>query len=106
MAFVVVAPMVSRVMPAHESMPGMAGMMGSDCSHAVAGLDHSGSPPDATDRCGYCVLLDHQSLLAAHVILHFLPAPPRAFVSVALHEAGVQKTQHEDARPRGPPRLV
>ncbi|WP_428993982.1 DUF2946 domain-containing protein [Dyella terrae] len=108
-ALVVVAPLVSRVMPAHGSMPGMAGMagmMGSDCPHVVVGGDHPDRPADATDRCGYCVLLDHQSPLAAHVILHLLPALPRAFMSVALHEADVRKTAYEDARPRGPPRFV
>ncbi len=109
MAFIVVAPLVSRVMPAHTAMHGMAGMMSmvsGDCPHALAGTDHPSTPDhpaDATDRCGYCVLLDHQSLVAAHAILHHDPAPPRAFVSAALHEAEVQKTPREDARPRGPP---
>lgn len=112
MAFVVVAPLVSRVMPMHSAMQDMAGMvsmMGNDCPHATTGTDHPATPDhsaDATDRCGYCVLLDHQSLLATHAILHLPPAPPRAFMQVSLHEADVQKTPLQDARPRGPPYIA
>lgn len=111
MAFIVVAPLVSRVMPAHDAvrdMAGMIGMMGSDCPHAMAGSDHPAipnHPADATDRCSYCVLLDHQSLLAAQAILHLLPVPPREFTLVTLHGADVQTTPGQDSRPRGPPRL-
>lgn len=89
-------------------MQGMVGMMGSGYPHAMAGHDHPAMPDhpaDPTDRCSYCVLLDHQSLLAAHVILHLLPAPPRTFMPVALHEPDVRKTPNQDARPRGPPCL-
>lgn len=105
MAFIVVAPLVSRVMPAHAAMQGMAGMMGSDCPHVAASSDHAENPAKAADRCGYCVLLDHQSLLAAHVILHLLPAPPRTLTAAALRETDIREAPREDARPRGPPRL-
>lgn len=111
MAFIVVVPLVSRVMAMHaamQDMQGMASMMGSDCPHAMANNDHPATPDhpaDPTDRCCYCVLLDHQSLIAAHVILHLLPAPPRSFTAVALHEAELRSTPNQDARPRGPPNL-
>ncbi|AIF45956.1 DUF2946 domain-containing protein [Dyella japonica] len=112
MAFVVVAPLVSRVMPVHAAMQDMAGMMSmvaGDCPHVMAGTDHPADPSrpaDTTDRCGYCVLLDHQSLVAAHTILHLLPAPPRAYLPVPLHEADTRQTPRQDARPRGPPSLA
>ena len=109
MAFIVVAPLVSRVLPAPAAMQGMMAMLGGDCPHVMADVGHPATPdgaPDSTDRCGYCVLLDHQSLLAAHVILHLLPAPPRAFASTALHDADVRTTPRLSARPRGPPHLA
>jgi len=109
MAFIVAAPLVSRIMPSHTAMPGMAGMIGSDCPHAIAGNDHPaapGNPADATDRCGYCVLLDHQSLLATHAILHLLPVPPPALVSVAPRIVAIQQRPRQDARPRGPPLIA
>lgn len=108
LAFIVMVPFVSRVMPVHAAMQGMAGMTGSDYPHAMAGNDHPATPDhpaDPTDRCSYCVPLDHQSLLTAHVILHLLPAPPCTFMPVALHEAKVRKTPNQDSRPRGPPYL-
>lgn len=108
MTFIVVAPFVSRVRPLHADMPRMVGMVGGDCPHATADSHHPATPhrpADATDRCSYCVLLDHQSLLAAHVILHLLPTQPRTLRFVALHEPEVQKSLRQDARPRGPPYL-
>jgi len=103
MAFIVVAPLVSRVLPAQMSMQDM---MGSDCPHALADMGHPATPdgaPNATDHCGYCVLLDHQSLLAGKVVLYLLPAPPPFFVSVALPQTDIPATPRPDARPRAPP---
>ncbi|WP_430390662.1 DUF2946 domain-containing protein [Dyella sp. 20L07] len=109
MAFIVVVPLVSRVLPPPAAMQDMVGMMGGDCPHTMASVNHSAIPdhsPDSTDRCGYCVLLDHQSLLAAHIILHLLPAAPRVIALAIFDDADVPTTHHLNARPRGPPRLA
>lgn len=102
MAFIVVAPSVSRVLPAAASMHGM---MGDRCSHAVT-PSAPDVPPPAIDRCGYCVLLNHQSLLAAHTVLYVLPAPPLVAVRTIDDAPRVEAPPRFDARPRGPPYLA
>lgn len=112
MAFIVVAPMVSRVLPASAPMHGMASMhhmMGSDCSHAMAGAGHSAmpcEPSDTTDRCGYCVLLDQQSLLGTYSVLYLLAAPPRILALTAFRTPEARTAPRLSARPRGPPALA
>ncbi|HET6554192.1 MAG TPA: DUF2946 domain-containing protein [Dyella sp.] len=103
MGLLVVAPLISRVMPASASMHAM---MGADCGHDMAVPSKSGGSPDATDRCGYCVLLGHQSLLAAHALLYFLPVPPRADVAVAYPAVRVASMPRFGARPRAPPQAA
>lgn len=108
MALVVVAPAISRVLP----MPAdMHAAMGADCPHGMAMDAHAGQPSpdhpaDATDRCGYCVLLDQQSLLlsaSVPLLLPWLPAPlatPNPALPIA------DNTPTLSADPRGPPLLA
>jgi hypothetical protein len=109
MALLVVAPLVSRVaLPASTpmSVSMMHGMMGGDCRHATMHAHHScknDGAQDPTDCCGYCVLLGQQSLLAACVILHLLPAAPREAVASAYRVPSMEPPARLWARPRGPP---
>jgi hypothetical protein len=104
MALLVVAPLVSRVLPAQAPMTHT--MVGGDCAH---GTVHAGHPcrhagtQDPTDCCGYCVLLGQQSLLAASLLPHLLPAAPREAVAVAYRVPSPEHRGRLWARPRGPP---
>ena len=107
MALLIVAPLVSRVLPASASMA--HAMMGGDCAHATADAGHAskhGGGQDPTDCCGYCALLGQHSLLAAHTILHLLPAAPREAVAVVYQVPSLEPPARLWARPRGPPYLA
>jgi len=105
MALLVVAPLVSRVMPA--TAPMAHAMAGGDCVHGTA---HAGAPckhdglQDPTDCCGYCVLLGQQSLLATCIILHLLPAAPHEAVAAVYRLPSLEPPARLWASPRGPPR--
>jgi Protein of unknown function (DUF2946). len=106
MALIVVMPAVSRVMPMTASMPSMQGMADA-CPQRMAGEKHPApdNPADPTDRCGYCVLLGHQSILVSGHVLHLLPAAPGVAESTPLRVRRMDATQRLSADPRGPPRI-
>ena len=109
MALIVVMPGVSRVMPMDAPM--MGAMLGMDaaCPDPMAGMKHAGSPErapaHATDRCGYCVLFDHHSVLASGKLLHLLPVAPNTGVPVVATVADAYASPILSAHPRGPPLL-
>jgi Protein of unknown function (DUF2946). len=104
MALLVVAPLVSRVLPAPTPMT--HAMAGGDCAHGAVDTGHpckhAGSQ-DPTACCGYCVLLGQQSLLAACLLPHLLPAAPREAVAVAYRAPSLEYRGRLWGRPRGPP---
>jgi hypothetical protein len=110
MALLIVAPLVSHVLPASASMAHAAhAMMGADCPHGTMDGGHASrrdGTQDPTDCCGYCVLFGQQSLLATCVILHLLPAAPREAVAVVYRLPSLEPPARLWARPRGPPRLA
>nr|WP_255412922.1 DUF2946 domain-containing protein [Dyella sp. C9] len=102
MAFLFVAPSISRVLPASAPAHSMA-MMGGDCAHDMTPPSKPIGSTDPTDRCGYCALLSHQSLVAAYTILYWLPAAPPALVAKVYASPRIPSTRRLEARPRGPP---
>lgn len=104
MALIVVMPAVSRVMPMSGAMPGMD----SSCPQHHAETHHPASPhnpADPTDRCGYCVLLNHAPLLASGEVLHLVPVVPNLTVSVVARADDAYASPILSAKPRGPPRI-
>ena len=102
MALIVLMPVISRAMPMTGTMPGMDDA----CSHQMAGMKHPvspDSPADTTDRCGYCVLLDHHSLLASGKVLYLLPVAPGPAVPVLAAADDAYTAPILSAHPRGPP---
>ncbi len=102
MLLIVVMPAISRTMPMTGPMPGMDDA----CPYHVAGTRHPASPDspaDSTERCGYCVLLNHHSLLASGKVLHLLPAAPSPSVPVLAMTEGAYASPILSAHPRGPP---
>jgi hypothetical protein len=103
MALIVMMPVISRVMPMTGSMQGMGGA----CPHRMGGKKHPAPNhlADPTDRCGYCVLLDHQSILAASHVSYLLPAAPIVAESTPIRVRRMDATPRLSADPRGPPRI-
>ncbi len=102
MMLIVVMPAISRSMPMPGSMPGMD----DGCPHHLAGTGHPASPDgpaDSTERCGYCVLLNHNSLLASSKVLHLLPAAPSPAAPVLAMADDAYASPILSAHPRGPP---
>jgi hypothetical protein len=102
MALIVGMPVISRGMPMAGSMPGM----NDACAHQMVGMKHPASPDcpaDATDRCGYCVLLDHHSVLASGNVLYLLPVAPSPAVAVLAAADDAYTAPILSAHPRGPP---
>ena len=102
MLLIVVMPAISR------SMPMTGPMLGQDdtCPYHVAGTRHPispDSPAASTERCGYCVLLDHNSLLASGKVLHSLPVAPSPIVPVLAIGDDAYASPILSAHPRGPP---
>ncbi|WP_266158255.1 DUF2946 domain-containing protein [Dyella silvatica] len=102
MLLIVVMPAVSRVMPMPGSMPGMDDA----CPHHMAGMKHPvapDGPAHATDRCGYCVLLDHSSMLATGKVLHLVPVAPAPAMPLLAGADAAYVSPILSANPRGPP---
>jgi len=107
MALLIVAPLVSRVLPTSASMS--HAMMSADGSHGTMDGGHASKHDgvqDPTDCCGYCVLLGQQSLLTTCVILYLLPAAPHEAVAVAYQLPSLEPPARLWASPRGPPYLA
>jgi hypothetical protein len=105
MTLLLVAPLVSRVLPASASMA--HAMTGTDCPHGTMDAGHASrhdGAQDPTDCCGYCVLLGQQSLLNTCDILYLLPAAPREAVAVVYRLPALEPAARLWASPRGPPR--
>lgn len=104
MLLIVVMPSISRSLPITGPVAGLDDA----CPYHAAETRHPVSPEGpaaSTERCGYCVLLDHNSLLASGKVLHLLPVAPSASVPVlALAEDGYASLILS-AHPRGPPEL-
>jgi hypothetical protein len=102
MLLIVVMPAISRVMPMPHAMAGMA----EPCPLHMAAMAHPAAPDkpaDSTDRCAYCVLLDHQSMLASGKLVHVLAAPPAVMVATPPIARGATTVPLLSADPRGPP---
>lgn len=105
MALIVVMPVLSRSM-SMTAMPVADG----DCPvHQVAGTKHPSSPQtpaDPTERCAYCVLLNHTPLLASGAVVYL---PPVAPVSTGASIHRIDETSASpllSANPRGPPLIA
>lgn len=108
MALIVVMPAISRVMPMTGPMMGHVMGVDASCPDHMAGMKHPRSPDrpaDGTDRCGYCVLFDHHSMLASGKVLHLLPVMPGLGVPVLPLADDAYASPILSANPRGPPRL-
>jgi hypothetical protein len=102
MLLIVVMPAISRSMPITGPLPGLDDA----CPYHVAGTRHPVSPDDpaaSTERCGYCVLLDHNSLLVSGKVLHLLPLAPSPGVPVLAMADDAYASPILSAHPRGPP---
>jgi hypothetical protein len=106
MTFIVVMPVVSRMMPMSGAMPGMDG----PCPEHVAALaKHPGSPHtpvDPMERCGYCYLLHHTPLLGSSTLVHLVPTAPEPNVPTVALPAGGPHAPLLSADPRGPPARI
>ncbi|WP_445146819.1 DUF2946 family protein [Dyella sp. Tek66A03] len=60
-------------------------------------------PAASTERCGYCVLLDHNSLLVSGKVLHLLPLAPSPGVPILAMADDAYASPILSAHPRGPP---
>jgi hypothetical protein len=104
MAFIVVMPVVSRLMPITD-----ATLDGACPVHAALAAKQSGSPHTSTDtmeRCGYCFLLSYSPLLGSSTVIPVVPVPLESGVLVVALPAGGAYASLLSADPRGPPRLV
>ncbi|QAU23800.1 DUF2946 domain-containing protein [Dyella sp. M7H15-1] len=105
MAFIVVMPAISRVMPMTGAMPGMDVA----CPHPVAGTQHPSTPDtpvDPTAKCGYCVLLHHNPGLASSVMPHALAAVVGQTTPTFARPGQAPLSPLLSARPRGPPSMA
>jgi hypothetical protein len=103
MTFIVVMPVISRMMPMTGAMPGMDG---SCPEHAALAAKQPGSPHtpvDPMERCGYCFLLHHSPLLSSSVVVHLVPAAPEPDVPVEALPVDRSNAPLLSADPRGPP---
>jgi hypothetical protein len=109
MALIVVMPGVSRVMPMDAPMMGAMMAMDAACPDHMVGMKHASNPErapaHATDRCGYCVLFDHQTVLASGKLLHLLAIAPGTGVPVIAAVDDAYASPILSAHPRGPPQF-
>ena len=102
MLLIVVMPAISRSMP----MTGPLAGLDDACPYHAAETRHPVSPDGpaaSTDRCGYCVLLDHNSVLASGKVLHLLPLAPSPSAPVQAMAGDAYASPILSAHPRGPP---
>jgi len=105
MALIVVMPVLSRSM----SMTGMAVADGDCPVHQLASTKHPSSPQapaDPTERCAYCVLLNHAPLLASGAGVYLAPVAPVSTVA-SIHRIDEKPASPLlSANPRGPPLIA
>jgi hypothetical protein len=106
MAFVVVVPVVSRMMPMTGAMPGMEGACPEHVSLGARQPATPHAPADPMERCGYCFLLHHSPLLSSSVLVHVLPAAPERDAPVVALPADRSHAPLLSAEARGPPALL
>ncbi|WP_266182563.1 DUF2946 family protein [Dyella humicola] len=102
MMLIVVMPAISRSLPTTGPMPGIDDA----CPFHLTEAKHPAlpdSPADSTERCGYCVLLNHNALLASGKVLHLLPVAPSPSVPVLARADDAYASPILSAPPRGPP---
>jgi hypothetical protein len=100
MALIVVMPVLSR---------SMAGAVTSaaegDCPVHQADAGKHPQPADPTERCSYCVLLNHTPLLASGTVVYLAPVTP-ALPPASIHRSDdAPASPRLSADPRGPPQL-
>ena len=100
MALIVVMPVLSR------SMTGAAVTAAEgDCPVHQADAAKHPQPADPTERCSYCVLLNHTPLLASGTVVYVAPVTP-ALPPASIHRSGdTPASPRLSADPRGPPYL-
>ncbi|HET7333405.1 DUF2946 family protein [Dyella sp.] len=101
MALIVVMPVLSR------SMAGAATSAAEgDCPvHQADATRHPQAPADPTERCSYCVLLNHTPLLASGTVVYLAPVAP-ALPPASIHRSDdTPASPRLSAAPRGPPHL-
>ncbi|WP_284320521.1 DUF2946 domain-containing protein [Dyella acidisoli] len=105
MALIVVMPVLSRSM----SMTAMSVADGDCPVHQLASTKHPSSPQtpaDPTDRCPYCVLLNHTPLLASGVVVYLAPVVPVSTIA-SIHRIDEKPASRLlSANPRGPPLIA
>jgi hypothetical protein len=104
MAFIVVMPVVSRLMPITD-----ATLDGACPVHAALAAKQSGSPHTSTDtmeRCGYCFLLSYSPLLGSSTVVPVVPVSLESRVLVVALPSGRADASMLSADPRGPPGFV
>ena len=105
MLLIVVMPAISRSMPTTGAMPGVDDACPYHVAETKRPLSPDG-PADSTERCGYCVLFDHNSLVASGKVLHLLPLAPSPSVAVLARAEDAYASPILSAHPRGPPVIV
>ena len=100
MALIVVMPVLSR------SIIATATSAEGDCPiHQAAGAKHPQVPADPTERCSYCVLLNHTPLLASGTVVYLAPVAP-VLPPASIHRVDDKPALPRlSAEPRGPPHI-
>jgi len=90
-------------------MTGMAVADGDCPVHQLASTKHPSSPQapaDPTERCAYCVLLNHAPLLASGSGVYLAPVAPVSTVA-SIHRIDEKPASPLlSANPRGPPLIA
>lgn len=99
MALLMLAPTISRVRPMQEASGGGMAAMAATATAPV----RSRRPHDPMQRCGYCVIFNHGSLLPYVGVAHLAALLPRMGRPDAPRTPDVARTPRISAEPRGPP---
>jgi hypothetical protein len=101
MALIVVMPVLSRSMAGAVTSAAAEG----DCPVHQADAGKHPQPADPTERCSYCVLLNHTPLLASGTVVYLAPVAP-ALPPASIHRSDdTPASPRLSADPRGPPQL-
>jgi hypothetical protein len=107
----IVAPVVSRTMPAAAAVPDLGAWCEAHAGHHMhgghAGHGMPGHPDDdGLDCCGYCALLGHTPALAGAAFAFALAAPPAVAPAPLPAFVPVAAAERLGPPPRGPPAFV